>query len=87
MRLVLTISPPAYFCISAEELPFALRAVELRIAADEAALGIKHFAADNSSAELNLSSPALFHELAFRQPIDYRDELSIFAGRALTTLA
>ena len=73
MRLVLTISPPAYFCISAVELPFALRAVELRIAADEAALGIKHFAADNASAELNLASPALFHELAFRQPIDDRD--------------
>ena len=87
MRLDLSISPLACFCISAEELPFALRAAEFRVATDEATLGIKHFAADNASAELDLASLALFDQVALWHAVDDRDEFAHLAGGALTTLA
>ena len=66
--------------------PFTLRAVELAIAADEAAFRVKHFG-DDASTELDLASLALLDQLTLWHAVDDRDEFAHLAGGALAALA
>jgi hypothetical protein len=69
-----------------EEPSLTLRAVELWIAADEAAFRVKHFS-DAASTELDLASLALFDQLALWQAVYDWDEFAHLAGGALASVA